>query len=679
MSRKAEKTSPRSQQQSRWSIFFRNPLLLKIVVWLGSLSIIGSTGEAWANLKPVSASSPEARASIQLAAFLSPDTIVVKSADGDADLEIARRKSPIQVTPNLPAAKPIRRQPSQALPTVAAGKLVRPQHANLLTADNYIVGVHADVPPKITQESIDIHVPAPLQTTIPDRRRPRETLTSTKSRIEPSYSKTRGVIDRFVPETSIQSKFHQQQSIDDLRSMSEVIQSPLERVVGVTPRVGGASPLAIRNEHRSSSLPREIATNQKSLAGLKSNIVKPMKPRSKLKKLPATFALDAILPIDKIEVKPSNVSPASELLQLTPSKAVPVVPSQPSIRAPLAFSQSKPIAFANTGENEPTAESLVEAKIGQYVERLATISDLKITDPSLPKNPQASPELPKQQISLAKNTQMTVGVEVLEANDFADTINPLIDGNRDNGVSRFGNRPGIYYLVAGSGVGVRHRFSSNLEGSVGLLVRASTDKPQNSQSGGSLGNEKATANNVIGSGSSGGSLTSSYGTLAQLTYAPSENVKFGVTYVYASNAIPEIGSEKANQTEGSNNAFGFQTSLRLDPNLAVGGWVSFNQHSNTELNKNIFTWAVTAAIPDLGGKGNLAGIVVGQEPRVIAASNLEAQDRGSSWHLEGFYQIKIGDGLSLVPAIIYVTGSNIDNIRADSGDVIGAIGINFKF
>jgi hypothetical protein len=235
MSRKAEKTSPRSQQQSRWSIFFRNPLLLKIVVWLGSLSIIGSTGEAWANLKPVSASSPEARASVQLAAFLSPDTIVVKSADGDADLEIDRRKSPIQVTPNLPAAKPIRRQPSQASPTVAAGKLVCPQHANLLTADNYIVGVHADVSPKITQESIDIHVPAPLQTTIPDRRRPRETLTSTKSRIEPSYSKTRGVIDRFVPETSIQSKFHQQQSIDDLRSMSEVIQSPLERVVGVTP------------------------------------------------------------------------------------------------------------------------------------------------------------------------------------------------------------------------------------------------------------------------------------------------------------------------------------------------------------------------------------------------------------------------------------------------------------
>jgi hypothetical protein len=29
--------------------------------------------------------------------------------------------------------------------------------------------------------------------------------------------------------------------------------------------------------------------------------------------------------------------------------------------------------------------------------------------------------------------------------------------------------------------------------------------------------------------------------------------------------------------------------------------------------KNIFTWSLTAAIPDLGGKGNLAGFIIDRE------------------------------------------------------------------
>jgi hypothetical protein len=56
MSSKAEKTSNRSHQQPRLNIFFRSPLLLKIVAWLGSLSFLSSTGLVWADLKPISTS-----------------------------------------------------------------------------------------------------------------------------------------------------------------------------------------------------------------------------------------------------------------------------------------------------------------------------------------------------------------------------------------------------------------------------------------------------------------------------------------------------------------------------------------------------------------------------------------------------------------------------------------------
>jgi hypothetical protein len=71
MSSKAEKTSHHSHQQPRLSIFFRNPLLLKVVAWLGSLSFLGSTGGVWADLKPISTTSTEVPEIIQSSASAS--------------------------------------------------------------------------------------------------------------------------------------------------------------------------------------------------------------------------------------------------------------------------------------------------------------------------------------------------------------------------------------------------------------------------------------------------------------------------------------------------------------------------------------------------------------------------------------------------------------------------------
>jgi Carbohydrate-selective porin, OprB family len=107
--------------------------------------------------------------------------------------------------------------------------------------------------------------------------------------------------------------------------------------------------------------------------------------------------------------------------------------------------------------------------------------------------------------------------------------------------------------------------------------------------------------------------------------------------------------------------------------------IGFNRNSNFEFDKNIFTWAVTTAIPDLGGKGNLAGIIIGQEPRVTAASDLDVIDTGNAVHIEGFYKIEIDKDFSITPAIVYQTGPNIDNIAAGAGSITGAIGINYKF
>ncbi|HEY9650062.1 MAG TPA: iron uptake porin, partial [Coleofasciculaceae cyanobacterium] len=68
------------------------------------------------------------------------------------------------------------------------------------------------------------------------------------------------------------------------------------------------------------------------------------------------------------------------------------------------------------------------------------------------------------------------GLVVIEANagapdDFANTVNPYIDGDGDSGaLSNFATRNPIYGLVGGAGLGFRYAFSDKLELSLGYLA-----------------------------------------------------------------------------------------------------------------------------------------------------------------------------------------------------------------
>jgi Carbohydrate-selective porin, OprB family len=275
-----------------------------------------------------------------------------------------------------------------------------------------------------------------------------------------------------------------------------------------------------------------------------------------------------------------------------------------------------------------------------------------------------SVDLLKYDVPLGPNTQLTVAANAAGADDFTDSINPLFDGDGASGsISRFGGRPAIYYLVSGTGVGIRQKLSPTLEGSLGYLA--------------------ATANNpAIGSGLTGGN----YGAIAQLTYTPTENTKLGLTYVNAfspspaageANAVFGIGSNNADNLSGNNNMFGLQAFTKLNSKLALGGWVGYNKNTSAGDTKDILTWAVTAAFPDLGAPGNLGGLVVGQEPRVTSATGAATADTGSSLHLEGFYQVKLSDSLSITPGLIYLTAP--DQNSANGSALIGTIRTTFSF
>jgi Carbohydrate-selective porin, OprB family len=263
-------------------------------------------------------------------------------------------------------------------------------------------------------------------------------------------------------------------------------------------------------------------------------------------------------------------------------------------------------------------------------------------------------DLLKYEVPIGQNTQLVVAANAAGADDFTDSINPYFDGDGASGsISRFGTRPSIYYLVAGAGAGIRHKFSPTVEGSVGYL--------------------SSNANNPD---AGSGLINGSYGAIAQLTFTPNENTKLGLTYVNSYNSTPGTGSNNANPG-GSNNMIGVQGSVKVNPNLVLGGWVGYNRNSDSVGDRDILNWAVTAAFPDLGGQGNLGGLLIGQEPRVIGVTGSASIDSGSSLHVEGFYQVKLSESLSITPGLIYLTTP--DHNSANGGALIGSIRTTFTF
>ena len=342
MSSKAEKTSHHLYHQPRLSIFFRNPLLLKIVAWLGSLSFIGSTGVVWADLKPISTSQAEAQA-LQNA---SASAEIVATGEGQIYgpyLPITQTQSPIRFAP---AQLPNREVPIAVAPASASisptGKIVRPQHTDLLTAEHYTVGVNSDLAQITTAEFVNLPVPAPLSTIIPSQIR--EIVTTTRSQIQPSYVAT-STASQSAPATSIQPQATAASS-NGYRAVPTVVSLPAAK--SISPRIDRSRTIL--------TLPQRptISTQGTPLTGIKP-IITPMKsaamrtltaqsePRST--DIITAGSIEILVPAPKTQR--IEVQAVARLPQISEIKTVPVVSTIPSVRP----SQS-PVAFTSTGQNE---------------------------------------------------------------------------------------------------------------------------------------------------------------------------------------------------------------------------------------------------------------------------------------------------------------------------------------
>lgn len=278
---------------------------------------------------------------------------------------------------------------------------------------------------------------------------------------------------------------------------------------------------------------------------------------------------------------------------------------------------------------------------------------------------------------LSPKLRVTIDAAESRYDTAVETFNPFFASPYKGAISNFGRFNPIYIQGRrGAGVTVSYDISRSLNFSVGYMARNPAEP---------------TANN--------GLLNGSFAALAQLTVRPSDTLSFGATYVRAyyppgkAFLTGGTGSRLANSPFGtiatSANHFGLESSWRVNPKFTLSGWVGWTraeaEGDGFGLGRvpvrqgdraSIFNWAVTFAFPDLGKKGSLAGLIIGQQPKVTQ-NDSGAEEGTSSWHLEGLYRYPVNQHLSLNPGVLVIF--NPENNSNNDTIVVGTVRAIFEF
>jgi hypothetical protein len=296
-----------------------------------------------------------------------------------------------------------------------------------------------------------------------------------------------------------------------------------------------------------------------------------------------------------------------------------------------------------------------------------------------------------------------------EYNDNMYVFNPLLESSARGAISRFGRFNPIYRLGSGQGFTVDYKIldrQQKLTLSAGYLTGAGAD-PRDQR----------------------GLFDGSHAALAQLRWQPLNQLDVGFTYVrgYFVNgqgAAGGTGTSFANNPFGSNgvltgatgnrlgnipttsNNFGLQFSARVLPKFVVSGWAGYSEYfakrtvnavggQGTALDPAVqsgdkasgYNWALTLAFPDIVKEGDVAGLIVGQPPRITESdfgrsgpttlTKNRRVDEDETWHIEGFYRFAVNNNIDITPGVIAIINpegnSNNDPI------FVGTIRTTFRF
>lgn len=251
-----------------------------------------------------------------------------------------------------------------------------------------------------------------------------------------------------------------------------------------------------------------------------------------------------------------------------------------------------------------------------------------------------------------------------------DVFNPDLASDAQGAISRFGRFNPIYrYGAGGSGATVNYGLGKQLKLSLGYLAEEAADPT-----------------------SGRGLLNGSYGAIAQLSFKPSNRLGVALTYVrgYERSAKVNVsggtGGALANAPFGSvptaSNNFGLETNFRVSQAINLSGWAgltrAYNSSPGNSKTATLLNWAIAASFPDLGGKGNMAGIIFGQPPKVLYnGAGKSSEDSDTSYHLEALYRYRLNDKVSITPGFLVIF--NPEHNNANDTVYVGTVRTTFTF
>ncbi|MDJ0696481.1 iron uptake porin [Mastigocoleus sp. MO_188.B34] len=254
--------------------------------------------------------------------------------------------------------------------------------------------------------------------------------------------------------------------------------------------------------------------------------------------------------------------------------------------------------------------------------------------------------------------------------DFTRELNPLIGDLQDSGTgatSRFGRRNPILRQGGDAGIGASYRFSDSFRLGLGFTIDDADDPDS-------------------------GITRSPYGAIVNLSFVPNRRFGMGFTYVRSFDSLDtNTGSRRADDPFDDfsesiiANSYGAEVTFSPSRNFTIGSWVGFTQATAKDLpgnpNAEIFNYAISFAWADVGKEGNVAGLIVGQPPKVMnndfRIGGGEFKDPDTSLHLEGFYTHRVNDNLSITPGLFVILNPE----HNDDNDTIyvGTIRMTLEF
>lgn len=246
-------------------------------------------------------------------------------------------------------------------------------------------------------------------------------------------------------------------------------------------------------------------------------------------------------------------------------------------------------------------------------------------------------------------------------------------------ISAFAQRNPIIAIGGGrGGLG----FDWQISDRVSLQGVYSTRLPDDPSIGGIFGSEQG--ENTVG---------------FQLALAPTNTIDVALNYINSYSPLGRlrtgIGDDQMTVGTAINtHAFGTTVSWQITPRVTLGGWGGYTTSNRQGDDGNVETtnWMAFLNFPDLGGEGNLAGLYVGQPPKIVSSDlptgeNIpdllaggigESGDQpGTTTHVELFYRYRLTDNITLTPGFVVIFEPSH---TPDSDTIfIGALRTTFTF